>query len=156
MQKSSRLFRQKPALVEAVQWFYLGDHDKVVLNSATGTPTFFDGEFHWPVHRGDWIVHDLDGKYCLYDAKEFEKKFQPVEESYGSVKVIFESFIALEEAQEYRPIVGGYLLHGNDCYVVCDEERAIELLCLRGMQMAEAQEKIKQLQLSGFDETKRS
>ena len=154
MQKRRRLFRKKPILVEAVQWFHFGDHDKVVPNDA-GEPTFFDDNLYWPVQRGDWIVHDLDGKCYLCDAKDFESQFQPVEESYGSAKVIFESFIPLEEAQEYRSVVGGYLLNGNDGYVVCDEERAVELLCLRGMLMAEAQEKINRLQEGGFDETKR-
>jgi hypothetical protein len=153
MKTHRRLFRQRPILVEAVQWFTFGDHDRVIPNEK-GEPTFFEDNLYWPVQFGDWIVHELGNTCYLCSAKEFEKKFQPVEESYGSQKVIFESFIPLEEAQEYRSAVGGYLLNGNDCYVVCDEERAIELLCLRGISLAEAQEKINRLQIGGFDETR--
>lgn len=149
---TERLFRQKPLLVEAVQWFQFGDHREVVPDEQNNPVLWSKGIAH-KVNPGDWIVRDLEGDCYPCRPDFFAKQFQPVEDSY-QIKALFETFMDLEEAREYRAVFGGYLLCGNDCYVVCDEERAIELLCLRSLSFSDSKNKIKELQVKGFDETK--
>lgn len=151
--QSARLFRQKPLLVEAVQWFRIGDHPDVVPGEDNAAVIYIKG-IAIAVCPGDWIIHELEGDHYVRPANYFDKHFQPAEQSYIAEDVKFETFTDLEEAQEYRSVYGGYLLRGNDCYVICDEERAIELLCLRPLILKDAKNKLREIQAKGFDETK--
>jgi len=151
--QNARLFRQKPLLVEAVQWFKLGDHSEVVPGEDNAALIYIK-EKATPVSPGDWIVHELGGDYYVHPTDYFDKHFQPTEQSYIAQDVKFETFIDLEEAREYRSVYGGYLLRSNDYYAVCDEERAIELLCLRPLTLKDAMSEIKKIRSIGFDETK--
>ena len=73
-------FRQKPIIVEAVQWFKMGDSDEV-----RQSPDIHDGEPYYAedcglttVHPGDWIVNKNCPPVVLSPA-EFAATYEPME-----------------------------------------------------------------------------
>lgn len=82
-------FRKKPVVIEAVQWFKLGDHPKVVdipdnlkdfipvREGATGyIDTLEGGHF---VTAGDWIIKGVKGEFYPCKSDIFEKTYELVE-----------------------------------------------------------------------------
>jgi hypothetical protein len=67
-------FRKKPVVIEAVQWFKMGDHPKVIKYSPPGVVGYSDTQ-GWiqtlegghVVTPGDWIITGVKGE--LYPCK---------------------------------------------------------------------------------------
>ena len=151
---SERLFRMKPLLAEAIQWYKFGDHPNVVPTDNNEAVLYTSkAPEPEPVKPGDWIVQDVEGDIYRCTPQFFAKHFLPAEHIFAAAPR-FDTFVDLLEAQDYRAVYGGYLIRGSDCFVVCDEERAIELLCLRPLKLQDALRLIQALQASEFDETK--
>lgn len=170
-----KLYRKKPVVIEAVQWFKHGDHPYVretsyaEISRLLGTsgcskdPPFWNWQalgvidtLEGPhvVIPGDWIIKGVAGEFYPCKAEIFEKTYEPVEDHFPN-KIIFEHFVDLVEAQEFRRISGGYLLLGTDTYVVCDKERAKELLQLRNFSEEEIETCLASLVTRDFDETQK-
>jgi hypothetical protein len=74
-------FRKKPVVIEATQWFKMGDHPKVVIE--------FEGEpmppYVWTleglmqVNPGDWIITGVKGEHypCKPDIFEMTYEKEP-------------------------------------------------------------------------------
>lgn len=89
-------FRKKPVVVEAVQWFRLGDHPVVVpvpanhslhdaLNGSIVAhygwcPTLEGGHIVTP---GDWIIKGVKGEFYPCKPDVFAKTYESVEEGGG-------------------------------------------------------------------------
>ena len=62
-------FRKKPVVIEATQWFKMGDHLAVVLKSASnryadeGIPWIETLEGGHVVTPGDWIITGIKGEH---------------------------------------------------------------------------------------------
>lgn len=76
-------FRTKSVMVKAVQWFKIGDHERVVLRDHPYYPKV-KSPMLWTAHGweivkpGDWII--LDGsKQSVCDPDIFESTYEPVE-----------------------------------------------------------------------------
>jgi len=76
---------KKPVVIEAVQWFEMGDHPEVieipekykdfnpVIEGATGyIETLEGGHF---VTTGDWIIRDVEGEYYACKPDIFDKTY---------------------------------------------------------------------------------
>ena len=79
-------FRKKPVVVEATQWFKMGDHPAVVMKSEqyrygdTSFPWIDDLEGGHIVTEGDWIITGVKGEYYACKADIFELTYEAVEE----------------------------------------------------------------------------
>jgi len=74
-------FRKKPVVIEAVQWFKMGDHPEVKSGKITGR-TFIEtleGDLH--VSVGDWIITGVNGEHYPCKPDIFEKTYEPAERS---------------------------------------------------------------------------
>jgi hypothetical protein len=147
-----KLYRKKPVVIEAVQWFQPGDHDAVSLDK-NGVSIVLTLEGPMIVTPGDWIIKGVVGEFYPCKPDIFEKTYEPVEDPTYS-KAIFETFTELNDAREYRTICGGYLLIGTDGFVVCDEQRAAEFLELRMLPSDEIRLTLDALVAFEFDEVK--
>lgn len=147
-----KLYRKKPVVIEAIQWFQLGDHDAVVLDTH-GVPVVMTLEGPMIVTKGDWIIKGVIGEVYPCKPDVFDKTYEPVEDPTYS-KAIFETFTELNDAREYRTICSGYLLIGTDGFVVCDEQRAAEFLELRMLPSDEIHVTLDALVAFEFDEVK--
>jgi hypothetical protein len=87
-------FRKKPVVIEATQWFKLGDHPLVHKPTASvnlewekrqGLPSGSIGEIKtlegWMlVTTGDWIITGVKGEHYPCKPDIFEATYEPVDE----------------------------------------------------------------------------
>lgn len=72
-------FRKKPVVIEAVQWFKMGDHPAVKQHpdSDRGYVDTLEG-IHL-VTVGDWIITGVKGEHYPCKPDIFEMTYEPVE-----------------------------------------------------------------------------
>ena len=73
-------FRKKPVVIEATQWFKLGDHPAVFYNH-NSVPTIKTLEGEMFVRSGDWIITGVKGEHYPCKPDIFEMTYEPVEEA---------------------------------------------------------------------------
>jgi hypothetical protein len=82
-------FRKKPVVIDAVQWFAMGDHPAVVCIPLTGynpetdrgkgwVPTLEGGHV---VSPGDWIVTGVKGEHYPCKPDVFAATYEPADEA---------------------------------------------------------------------------
>ncbi len=86
-------FRKKPVVIEATQWFKMGDHPMVY--EVMGNPIDFGGwtamtptgdyavmtlEGRMMVTEGDWIITGVKGEHYPCKPDIFQMTYEPVEE----------------------------------------------------------------------------
>ena len=72
-------FRKRPVVIEAIQWFRVGDHPEV--------KAFRDGNFGWIdtiegghiVTPGDWVITGVQGEHYPCKPDIFEQTYELVE-----------------------------------------------------------------------------
>lgn len=71
-------FRKKPVVIEATQWFKLGDHPAVsaLPTSTIGWIETFEGRFI--VTPGDWIITGVKGEHYPCKPDIFEATYEQV------------------------------------------------------------------------------
>ena len=76
-------FRKKPVVIDAVQWFKVGDHPKVLLLypenpgfEEYGRIETLEGEHI--VSPGDWIIQGVKGEFYPCKPDIFEMTYEPV------------------------------------------------------------------------------
>lgn len=91
-------YQRKPEIIEATQWFKMGDHPDVTELTRSNEICFCDacgktnrehGKLNPGFRRvcpGDWIVTNSKGVSVMSD-KEFRDKFEPVPFDIGAMKV---------------------------------------------------------------------
>ena len=80
-------FRKKPVVIEATQWFKMGDHLAVIKPSVN----WDNGDYGWVetlegghlVTPGDWIITGVKGEVYPVKSDIFHMTYEPVEESNG-------------------------------------------------------------------------
>jgi len=76
-------FRKKPVVIEATQWFKMGDHPAVVEASVGGVNVnlieTLEGD-HW-VTEGDYIITGVKGEHYPCKPDIFEMTYEKVEEN---------------------------------------------------------------------------
>ena len=72
-------FRKKPVVIEATQWFKMGDHDKVVIHEVFQIPVCFTLEGYHAVTPGDWIITGVKGEHYPCKPDIFEMTYEKVE-----------------------------------------------------------------------------
>lgn len=87
-------YRKKPVVIEAVQWFKMGDHPAVKQYASMTTPRKFCSQCHhsWQEHGdvdtleglhivcpGDWIITGIVGEHYPCKPDVFELTYEPVE-----------------------------------------------------------------------------
>lgn len=85
-------FRKKPVVIEATQWFKMGDHPKVVPHPNLELSPLTLAEFGWvdtlegghTVTPGDWIITGVKGEHypCKPDIFEMTYEAMPTDEDY--------------------------------------------------------------------------
>jgi hypothetical protein len=75
-------FRKKPVVIEATQWFKMGDHPKVVIESQGRPmpPHVWTLEGLMQVNPGDWIITGVKGEHYPCKPDIFEMTYERVEE----------------------------------------------------------------------------
>ena len=76
-------FRKKPVVIEATQWYKMGDHPAVVKPSVN----WDDGECGWVrtlegghlVSPGDWIITGVKGEHYPCKPDIFEQTYEAAE-----------------------------------------------------------------------------
>jgi hypothetical protein len=75
-------FRKKPVVIEATQWFKMGDHPQVIEATLSGMPIglieTLEGDHI--VSPGDWIITGIKGEHYPCKPDIFEATYEPVEE----------------------------------------------------------------------------
>lgn len=78
-------YRKRPVVIEAVQWFKHGDHEKVQvpkfflnLNDVMGCIETLEGDHL--VKPGDWIIKGVEGEHYPCKDSIFRATYEPVEE----------------------------------------------------------------------------
>lgn len=82
-------FRKKPVVIEAAQWFKMGDHPAVLIAPLDPFSEFRLGYHGWiqtlegghVVTPGDWIITGVKGEHYPCKPDIFEQTYEPVEES---------------------------------------------------------------------------
>lgn len=73
-------FRKKPVVVEATQWFKMGDHPAVRQGRWTKRPIIETLEGDMYVQPGDWIITGVQGEHYACKPDIFEATYERVEE----------------------------------------------------------------------------
>lgn len=73
-------YRKKPVVVEATQWFKMGDHPAVFIKRAFGVPIVETLEGLHVVTPGDYIITGVKGEHYACKPDIFEMTYEPVEE----------------------------------------------------------------------------
>jgi hypothetical protein len=86
-------FRKKPVVIEATQWFKMGDHPMVyevmgnlkeingwICMTPTGEYAIKTLEGHHIVSSGDWIITGVKGEHYPVKSDIFEMTYERVEE----------------------------------------------------------------------------
>ena len=80
------LFRKKPVVIEATQWFKDGDHPAVIPGKLSGMPVYWINtlEGDMMVNEGDWIITGVKGEHypCKPDIFEMTYEPMPTDEDY--------------------------------------------------------------------------
>ncbi len=71
-------YRKKPVVIEATQWFKMGDHP-AVRNSVTGYGAIDTLEGVHTVTPGDWIITGVKGEHYPCKPDIFEMTYEVVE-----------------------------------------------------------------------------
>jgi hypothetical protein len=73
-------FRKKPVVIEAVQWFKMGDHPAVLESQGNDGPYPFIDTLEGPhlVTPGDWIITGVKGEHYPCKPDIFEMTYEPV------------------------------------------------------------------------------
>ncbi len=76
-------FRKKPVVIEAAQWFKLGDHPAVIrfrddISESIGYVETLEGGHI--VNRGDWIITGVKGEHYPCKPDIFEMTYEEVTE----------------------------------------------------------------------------
>ena len=71
-------FRKKPVVIEATQWFKMGDHPEV-LKAPDGYGTIYTLEGAHTVTPGDWIITGVKGEHYPCKPDIFEMAYEPVD-----------------------------------------------------------------------------
>jgi hypothetical protein len=76
-------FRKKPVVIEATQWFKLGDHPAVVrfrddISESIGWVETLEGGHI--VNRGDWIITGVKGEHYPCKPDIFEMTYEAINE----------------------------------------------------------------------------
>jgi hypothetical protein len=71
-------YRKKPVVIEATQWFKMGDHSAVVYNH-NSVPTIKTLEGEHVVIPGDWIITGVKGKHYPCKPDIFEMTYEVAE-----------------------------------------------------------------------------
>ena len=75
---------KKPVVIEAVQWFEMGDHPEVVEEPKSPTgfaiKTLENTETGQHVTPGDWIITGVQGENYPCKPDVFEQTYEPYEE----------------------------------------------------------------------------
>ena len=75
-------FRKKPVVIEATQWFKMGDHPAVkVLNSDSSKGWISTLEGGHEVTPGDWIITGVKGEHYPCKPDIFEMTYEKAEEN---------------------------------------------------------------------------
>jgi hypothetical protein len=72
-------FVKKPVVIEATQWFKLGDHPAVKQGKYTKRIFIEAPKTDLLVNVGDWIITGLDGEYYPCKPDIFEMTYKPYE-----------------------------------------------------------------------------
>ena len=73
-------FRQKPVVIDAVQWFKYGDHSAVLFDKFLYSKPYiktFMGDYL--VTPGDWIITNMKGEHFPCKPDIFEMTYEKVE-----------------------------------------------------------------------------
>ena len=72
-------FRKKPVVIEATQWFKMGDHPAVKQGKHTGRIFIetLEGDLH--VTPGDWIITGVNGECYPCKPDIFEMTYEAAE-----------------------------------------------------------------------------
>lgn len=71
-------FRKKPVVIEATQFFKMGDHPAVVYGHS-GCPIINTLEGDHLVMKGDWIITGVKGEHYSCKPDIFEMTYEPAE-----------------------------------------------------------------------------
>jgi hypothetical protein len=75
-------FRKKPVVIDATQWFKMGDHPEVrPLYDSTGKGWVSTLEGGHEVTPGDWIITGVKGEHYPCKPDIFEATYERVEDS---------------------------------------------------------------------------
>jgi hypothetical protein len=76
-------FRKRPVVIEAVQWFKMGDHPEVVEATLSGMPVFWIETLEGGhiVTVGDWIIKGVKGEHYPCKPDIFEATYEAVYET---------------------------------------------------------------------------
>ena len=76
-------FRKKPVVIEATQWFKMGDHPEVVEATLSGMPVFWIETLEGGhiVTVGDWIITGVKGEHYPCKPDIFDMTYEPVEQA---------------------------------------------------------------------------
>jgi len=73
-------FRKKPVVIDATQWFKMGDHPAVEESLANAQFGWIDTlEGGHIVSSGDWIITGVKGEHYPCKPDIFEATYEPVE-----------------------------------------------------------------------------
>ena len=73
-------FLKKQVVVEAVQWFQLGDHQGVIMHSPGDTTGYIDTpEGRLRVEPGDWIITGVAGEFYPCKPDTFKRLYTPAD-----------------------------------------------------------------------------
>ena len=70
-------FRKKPVVIEATQWFEMGDHPAVQDGLTTIQPVIKTLEGYMYVSPGDWIITGVKGEHYPCKPDIFEMTYEP-------------------------------------------------------------------------------
>ena len=74
-------FMKKPVVIEATQWFKMGDHPKVFMGQLSDRPRIDTLEGPMFVDVGDWIITGVKGEHYPCKPDIFEATYEPVNEN---------------------------------------------------------------------------
>ena len=74
-------YRKKPVVIEATQWFKMGDHPDVWEYSARGYGVIDTLEGNMIVSPGDYIITGVKGEKYPCKPDIFELTYEPVEQA---------------------------------------------------------------------------
>ena len=72
-------FRKRPVVIEATQWFKLGDHSGVVEYGVNGCGWIETLEGGHVVSPGDWIITGVKGELYPCKPEIFEMTYEPID-----------------------------------------------------------------------------
>jgi hypothetical protein len=74
-------YRKKPVVIEATQWFKMGDHPEVYPLPYEGEYAIKTLEGYMSVNVGDYIITGVKGEHYPCKPDIFELTYEPAEET---------------------------------------------------------------------------